>query len=196
MATSHSGVPREVDRYLVPAEKVIFITRLHIVTIIEPILTVVIGFVLFTMLSRRVESDNQGATRNMLFLLWLALVLRLAYKLVEWYFQVFLSTDKRLILVLGVLNRRVNMMPLGKVTDMRYDQSIPGRVVGYGKFVLESAGQDQALSVVNWVPNPDAIYRKINATLFTPQAGAVQRPTPTGAELPVQEPGQAWWNRG
>ena len=47
------------------------------------------------------------------------------------------------------------MMPLIKVTDMSYNRSVPGRILGYGRFVMESAGQDQALREVNWVPDPD-----------------------------------------
>jgi hypothetical protein len=58
------------------------------------------------------------------------------------------------------------MMPLLKVTDMSYVRSIPGQFLGYGKFVLESAGQDQALREVKWVPDPDQTYRDICAEIF------------------------------
>jgi hypothetical protein len=58
------------------------------------------------------------------------------------------------------------MMPLLKVTDMSYVRSIPGQFLGFGKFVLESAGQDQALREVKWVPNPDQTYRDICAEIF------------------------------
>jgi hypothetical protein len=58
------------------------------------------------------------------------------------------------------------MMPLMKVTDMSYERSVPGRLLGYGRFVMESAGQDQALHEVNWVPQPDDHYRAICAEIF------------------------------
>jgi hypothetical protein len=58
------------------------------------------------------------------------------------------------------------MMPLLKVTDMSYVRSIPGQFLGFGKFVLESAGQDQALREVKWVPDPDQTYRDICAEIF------------------------------
>ena len=58
------------------------------------------------------------------------------------------------------------MMPLTKVTDMSYERSVPGRIFGYGRFVMESAGQDQALHKVNWVPDPDHHYRAICAEIF------------------------------
>src|SRR5690606_32535343 len=38
-----------------------------------------------------------------------------------------------------------------------------------GQFVLESAGQDQAMRTIGWVPDPDEKYRRICATIFGPQ---------------------------
>ena len=66
---------------------------------------------------------------------WLILFARAAWRYLEWYLKRFLATDKRLILVHGVLNRQVDMMPVTKVTDMRYVRSPAGHVFGYGKFV-------------------------------------------------------------
>jgi len=51
-------------------------------------------------------------------------------------------------------------------TDMSYSRSIPGRILGYGQFIMESAGQDQALHDINWVPDPDHTYRAICAEMF------------------------------
>ena len=59
------------------------------------------------------------------------------------------------MLTLGILTRKVAMIPLIKVTDMRYDRPPIGQILGYGSFVLESAGQDQAFRVVHFVPHPD-----------------------------------------
>jgi hypothetical protein len=65
---------------------------------------------------------------------------------------------------------------------MTYDRSLLGRLVGYGKFVLESAGQDQALSVIDHVPDADTHYRAICTQLFGP--GSLLRFTP-GAVPPL-----------
>ena len=61
---------------------------------------------------------------------------------------------------------QVAMMPLSKVTDMSYNRSLLGRVARLRHFVMESAGQDQALHHVNWVPEPDHTYRAICAQIF------------------------------
>ncbi|HET9654837.1 MAG TPA: PH domain-containing protein [Kineosporiaceae bacterium] len=191
MATTHPGVPREVDRYLVAAEKVIFLTRLHILTLAEPIGLAIAGLILLGILQPQAPNEQ---TRTVLMGIWLALTARAAWKLLEWYMTLFLATDRRLILVHGVFNRQVDMMPVSKVTDMRYVRSWVGYLFGFGKFLLESAGQDQALSVVPWVPRPDAYYRKIQEVLLLPAGQRTPaRPTPTGQSLPVHEPGQ-WWS--
>jgi hypothetical protein len=188
---THPGVPREVDRYLVPAEKVQFLTRLHPLTMAGPVGLAVAGLVVLALLQPRTQPGN---AQTVLIAAWLILAARAAWKVLEWYMQLFLSTDRRLLLVHGVFNRQVDMMPVSKVTDMRYKRSWAGYLLGYGKFFLESAGQDQALNVVKYVPHPDAIYRKIQEILVIPAAQRTPfRPTPTGQSLPVHEPGQ-WWS--
>ena len=53
------------------------------------------------------------------------------------------------------------LSPLTKVTDMSFRRSSLGRVLGYGEFVLESAGQDQALRVVDHLPCPEQLYLEV-----------------------------------
>lgn len=190
MATTHPGVPREVDRYLVPAEKVVFLTRLHILTVAEPVGSATAGLVVLALLQPKTPA---GGPRTALMAAWLILAARAAWNVLKWYMRLFLATDRRLLLVHGVLNRQVDMMPVSKVTDMRYKRSWAGYLLGFGKFYLESAGQDQALNVVRFVPRPDAYYRKIQEILVIPAAQRTPfRPSPTGQSLPVHEPGQ-WW---
>jgi uncharacterized membrane protein YdbT with pleckstrin-like domain len=75
-------------------------------------------------------------------------------------------TSQRLLEVKGVVTRKVLMMPLKKVTDMSFERSFLGRLLGYGKFILESAGQDQALTSVDHVPYPEHLYLEICSLIF------------------------------
>jgi hypothetical protein len=72
--------------------------------------------------------------------------------------------------VAGIITRRVAMMPLLRVTDMKYEQSALGRMLNYGTFVLESAGQDQALREVKHLPNPNELYLRVVEEMYEPQA--------------------------
>ena len=84
------------------------------------------------------------------------------------------------------------MMPLQKVTDMTYDRSLLGMLVGYGSFTLESAGQDQALSHITHVPDADEHYRAICTQLFGPasreKATPGDRREPPGHDRPDDGP--------
>ena len=54
----------------------------------------------------------------------------------------------------------MSMMPLAKVTDMSFQRSASGRLLGYGEFG-ESAGQDQALTNVDYLPYPEQLYLEV-----------------------------------
>ena len=71
-----------------------------------------------------------------------------------------------MITATGIITHKVNMMPLTKVTDMRFQRSALGRILGYGKFIVESAGQDQALHTVDHLPYPEQLYLEVCGLIF------------------------------
>ena len=71
-----------------------------------------------------------------------------------------------MLLSTGVVTRKVNMVPLTKVTDMSFRRSSMGRVLGYGEFILESAGQDPALRVADHLPYPEQLYLEVCGLIF------------------------------
>lgn len=83
------------------------------------------------------------------------------YNLVEYFLQSVFITDRRVFEVSGIITRTVATMPLRALTDIRYDQTLLGRLLGYGHFTVESAGQDQALSKLEFVNNPQRFYKII-----------------------------------
>lgn len=83
------------------------------------------------------------------------------YNLIEYFLQSVFITDRRVFEVSGIITRTVATMPLRALTDIRYDQTLPGRFLGYGHFTVESAGQDQALSELRFVNAPQRFYKII-----------------------------------
>jgi hypothetical protein len=53
---------------------------------------------------------------------------------------------------------------------MSFRRSFPGRLLGYGEFIVESAGQDQALRNVEFIPYPEQLYLLICGMLFPSSA--------------------------
>ena len=41
-----------------------------------------------------------------------------------------------------------------------------GRILGYGEFILESAGQDQALNKIDHLPYPEQLYLEVCGLIF------------------------------
>jgi uncharacterized membrane protein YdbT with pleckstrin-like domain len=111
-----------------------------------------------------------GPLNELVWLAALAVIGRLLWKVGEWQVERFIVTDQRILLTSGLFTRRVAMMPLRKVTDMTYERSLSGRLCGYGTFIMESAGQDQALRSINFLPSPDVLYREVSDLLFGPEA--------------------------
>ncbi|MFE4466142.1 PH domain-containing protein [Oerskovia sp. NPDC056781] len=158
---------RHLRRYILPGERVVLATRAHWGKLAEPVATTFAAFLLAAWLVS-VLAPAVGEGSLLLWWAWVLVALRLLWKVLDWRNEWFVATDKRMLLMFGLVTHKVAMMPLGKVTDMSYSRSILGRVLGYGQFILESAGQDQAMSRINWVANPDATYRKLCDTIFIP----------------------------
>ena len=157
----HGGL----GRYLLDGEQIVTAVHQHWAKVAEPVASIVAGLVLVLALDSSVPA-SLGLLANLLWWAWFVLVGRAIWKVLEWRHDWFVATDKRLILTYGLITQKVAMMPLTKVTDMSYNRSPLGRLLGFGTFVMESAGQDQALHTVEWVPDPDHTYRAICAQIF------------------------------
>lgn len=166
---------RLVAKYLLPAERVIVALRLHWLALGIPLAICGGGLVLALVLDIALPA-SAAVARDLLWLAWAASVWYLGWHYLNWWSDRFVVTDKRVMWVHGLLNRNADMMPLSKVTDMRYERSVPGRILGYGSFIMESAGQDQALSRIDHIVEPDWLYREVCAQLFTPDSPGTSDP--------------------
>ena len=57
-----------------------------------------------------------------------------------------------MLLTSGVIARTVTLLPLRRITDLTWKETLLGQVLGYGTFRFESAGQDQALRHLTFLP--------------------------------------------
>jgi membrane protein YdbS with pleckstrin-like domain len=139
--------------------------QIHWSVMIEPVFTTVAGlFICFWLIS--ILPSDVVILGELLVLAILLLIGRLALKYYLWYRELVFITTKRVITVSGIITRRVNMMPLGKLTDMNYTRTPMGMILGYGSFRFESAGQNQAIELLGRIPNPDDSYRYVQNLLF------------------------------
>jgi hypothetical protein len=178
---------RSLEKYLVPDEEaLVFVIRKHWITLTEPVLTTIGSGIVMVFLAG-VLGEKFADAANIIFMLWLVVLGRGIYLVIEWRDSWFGATQRRLMLIHGLITRKVAMMPLEKVTDMSYVRSPMGHLLGYGEFVLESAGQEQALRSVTFIPDPDQLYRVLLGTMFGRKAAA--KSLAAAKQQPSGEPG-------
>jgi hypothetical protein len=155
-------IPAEVNRYLLPQEldQRVISVRKHPAVLIAPIIYALVGLVLALVLSGTLLR-HYSPLLYAVWIGWILLALNLLWAAINWAVDYFVVTSQRMIQTSGLLTRKVAMMPLGKVTDMSFQRSFGGRIFGYGEFVVESAGQDQALRSVDYLPYPERLYRDV-----------------------------------
>ncbi|SOD73161.1 membrane protein YdbS with pleckstrin-like domain [Jatrophihabitans sp. GAS493] len=171
-----------VERYLLPTEGIVFEVRRHWVSLAESgvlYLAFLIGGFLALGFFEDVEILRlMSASFLILSTAWYAWIV------FDWHIERLVVTKKRVILISGILTRNVAIMPLTKVTDLTYQQSLLGRLFDYGTFIIESAGQDQALSRIDYISGPDKHYQQISNLLF----GTGAATDPEDAPLPSSSP--------
>lgn len=165
LVPSSDTVPTSVNKYLLPHERQVITVRQHPAVLIRRIVEALIGLAVAGFLSDTVAHGN-NAVILVIWLLWAVLLVRLIMKVFEWSVNYFVVTSQRMLLASGIITRKVNMMPLAKVTDMSFQRTTLGRVLGYGQFILESAGQDQALRIVDYLPYPEQLYLEVCGLIF------------------------------
>jgi membrane protein YdbS with pleckstrin-like domain len=165
LAPNTDTVPASVNKYLLPHERQVVSVHQHPAVLIRPILEVLIGLAIAGWVSSSIAHGNNTVIL-VIWILWALLLLRLLWKVFEWSENYFIITSQRLLLSEGFLTHKVNMMPLTKVTDMTFRRSAMGRLLGYGEFIVESAGQNQALRIVDHLPYPEQLYLEVCGLIF------------------------------
>jgi len=165
LAPSTDTVPSSVNRFLLPHERQVITVHQHPAVLIRVLFEVLVGLAIAGWLTVAVAKNN-GTAVLIIWILWGLVFLRLVIKVVEWVETYFVVTSQRFLLATGLITRQVKMMPLAKVTDMTFERSAWGRILGYGEFIIESAGQNQALERVKHLPYPEQLYLEVCGLLF------------------------------
>jgi membrane protein YdbS with pleckstrin-like domain len=159
-----------VSRYLFPTEKFRGEWKKHWIHLINQMLVGAVATFLLGWVAGWLAKHKQAGLLTITVLIWVGVMGWVAWRIADWWVDRFVLTNKRLMVINGLVTRTVGMMPLIRVTDMKYQQSPLGRMLNYGTFVVESAGQDQALREVKPLPNPNELYLRIVEEMYEPEA--------------------------
>ena len=172
--------PREIDEYLLPTERRVIRVRQHWAVHAETTFCQTALFLLLMVVAQRYLPAGV-LVDNVTFYLALVAVVRFTVLAILWWIERIVITDKRVMLAEGFIVHKVGMMPLCKVTDLTFERSIGGRMLGYGTLIVESAGQIQALNRIDYMPRPEEVYEALSELVFgekgkTRATGMLARP--------------------
>ncbi|RBY91805.1 PH domain-containing protein [Blastococcus sp. TBT05-19] len=156
---------KDVRKYVLAGEELTVATRRHWAVLIAPTVrwlpVLVLGGWLLLL-----DPDNRFTTVLGL-LVALAASAVWAVRVGEWWMRHFIVTNRRVLLTSGLVVRSVTLLPVRRITDLTWKETLFGNLLGYGTFRFESAGKLKALSEITYLPHAEELYRKVSRLLFT-----------------------------
>jgi uncharacterized membrane protein YdbT with pleckstrin-like domain len=125
-----------VDENLITDEVVTYRARLHWTMLIVPVLVAVLCVVAAVVLAQ----STLQLRRPVAAVVIVVGLLPLGRSLIRRSAAEFAVTNKRVIFKSGVINRKTAEMFLNKVESVGVDQTIAGRIFGYGSVILRGTG--------------------------------------------------------
>ena len=135
-----------VEKNLIAGEKVVYTTRLHWIVLIWPIvLGVLFGVPGLILLGRSIASlgDKNGTSGPMAaggFVLLIVAGVCVLIGIAKRNATEMAVTDKRVVVKVGVASRRTLELLLSKVESIGVEESVTGRILGYGTVVVRGTG--------------------------------------------------------
>jgi len=105
-------------------------------------------------------ADGLWQLQLLIWLLAVVAALRFAWKVLKWWNEVIIVTDKRLMVNSGILEKKSSIIPISRVTDMTFLRPLLGRVLHYGTLSVESAGRSHGLEKIEYLP--EEVFREIS----------------------------------
>jgi uncharacterized membrane protein YdbT with pleckstrin-like domain len=136
-----------IESNLLPDERIVYLARLHWIIFLKSFLLIAVGAALLW-----VEPITAGIVALLGFLVWLPAFVR--YRTSE-----FGVTTKRVVFKVGFVRRRTLELLLRHVEAILVDQSVAGRIFGYGSVTLTGTGGVR--EVFHNVSSPLELRRRI-----------------------------------
>jgi uncharacterized membrane protein YdbT with pleckstrin-like domain len=143
-------------------EDIRFELRPHWLALVGPVFWTIVSLAIFVvgyrlMNDREWERGAQQVIVVVALALWLVLAVR---PFLRWLYTIFLLTTDRLITRTGVIAKRSKEIPLERINDVAFSQSVFERIVGAGSLLIESAGERGQERISN-VRQPEQVQLQI-----------------------------------
>lgn len=147
-------------KLLADNEEVVMELRPHWITLAGPVLWTVLLLVASAIAGGLLSGTARLAVAGLAAAAWIFVAL---VPLARWYFTLFVLTSDRLITRKGVLAKHSKEIPLERINDVAFSQTVLERMVGAGDLLVESAGERGQERIDN-VRKPEQIQLLIYRT--------------------------------
>jgi uncharacterized membrane protein YdbT with pleckstrin-like domain len=151
------------DQLLADDERVVKHLHPHWVTLVTPtlLLLVVVGLASF-LAAIAPDGSLQSVVRLVIVAVALAaLVVVALVPYLRWRTTHYVLTTHRLMTRVGILSHTGRDVPLNRISNAMYEQSLFERIINSGTLVVESAGED-GQQVFKHIPDADQTQQLIN----------------------------------
>jgi membrane protein YdbS with pleckstrin-like domain len=142
-------------------ERVIYTTSLHWILFFESVCYLITGLAI-SYLAASYKDYLKGASTFVAYIGIGFLVyggIKFLVELVRLRSSQFVVTSSRVIIRVGVLQKKSLAMPLSKIESIEVDQSILGQMLGFG--TIHVTGTGTAESKFDYISNPSQFRRKL-----------------------------------
>jgi uncharacterized membrane protein YdbT with pleckstrin-like domain len=145
--------PRDL---LADHEKLVFERRPHWIALLPAALWTIVA-VAVMLLSYKIKGDGKQTIRSVIQgLALLGWIVFAVVPAIRWRYTLFVLTSDRLITRTGVIAKHSKEIPLERINDIAFNQSIIERMLGAGDLLIESAGE-RGQEVISNVRHPEQV---------------------------------------
>jgi uncharacterized membrane protein YdbT with pleckstrin-like domain len=182
-----------VDRVLGAGEEKLYITRRHVVFLLARILLrallVIVAVGLGIFLKTKIHNPTAG-TISLLVLLAVALIfaIQIVVLTLEWNNEQYVVTGRRVIQAKGIFAKHMMDSSLNMINDIVLDQSVWGRLLGFGDIQIITGNDDE--NRLRGLQDPFAFKRALLAAKeqMAMAYASGQRPGPPNSTVTAQMP--------
>ena len=176
-------------KLLTADEELVLDLRPHWVALVGPVLVTALILAAWIYFFAIGDVPGEGGTENVLtwIIIGAGLLLFIIYPLrqfIAWVTSHFVVTTERLIHRQGLVAKSSMEIPLDRINDVRFDQSVFERMIGAGDLVIESAGE-RGRQVFSDIRHPEdvqkVVYERSEVYTQRMQGGGFREPAAPSA---------------
>lgn len=190
-----------VDSLLGQGEQILYVARQHIFVLLANILTELslIALLVAAGVASNMAFDTTSANLGGITASNLILLICVAISVVvlisgfmdymRWASEQYIVTDRRVMQIRGILNKRVVDSSLEKINDVELRQSLLGRMMNFGTVAILTAAGDEGVNLMDRIEAPLEFKRAMLDAKHNHERGYGYLPDPSyAASRPVLAP--------